>query len=292
MDRRTTFTASLTLALVMAVAASSLVLARGPGGGPGGGGGGGGGPGGGGGGGGGGETTTSNSLSVPAIMVGGGFTGVTCGTPADPSEVVLPTGTPAYYSPDQSYDGAPPAGHYYVQGVNKWQAQCYTDTTATATADWGDNLTGDARLKVGSPIRVELGLETAGSMDGFTVAKLEPEKLDREADYGTPATTLDGGGFEANPTTFTSVRVYDAGVTFSVQNLESESYVVPAGSNPTAEINATGRIVYGYNLRVSDAGQYRITFVTKWVTLTNADAGTTDTISLDINVVSGGGGRR
>ena len=28
----------------------------------------------------------------------------------------------------------------------------------TATAEWGDNLAGDAKLKVGQPIRVELGL--------------------------------------------------------------------------------------------------------------------------------------
>ena len=273
MDRRTTIAASLTLALVIALSSSSLVLAKGPGGG---------------GGGGGGETTLTNNLSVPAIMIGGGFTGVTCGTPDAPSALVAPTGTPL-----TGYTVNPTA-YYFVQGVHKWQAQCYTDTAATATADWGDNLVGDAKLKVASPIRVELGMEAAGSMTGFEVIKLEPEKLDRESAYGTLATAVEGGGYAATPFAFTLVRVYDAGMTFSIQNVATGAYVVQPGTKATAEINATGRVVYGYNLRVTQAGQYLITYVTKAVTLTNADPGdlTGTTISLVINVVAGGGGRR
>jgi hypothetical protein len=69
------------------------------------------------------------------------------------------------------------------------------------------------------------------------------------------------------------------------------------GSNPTAEINATGRVVYGYNLRVTAAGQYEITFVIPSVDITGVDVGTytidplgPDTVTLVITVIGGGGG--
>lgn len=247
-----------------------------------------------GGGGGGGHTeVATNNLSVPTIMVGGGFTNVNCPVDA-PAALVYPTGQPL--------TGFELEGYYYVQGVNKWQAQCYTATTTTAQAEWGDNLAGDAKLQVGKPIRVELGLETNayGNMDGFTVVKLQPSKLDRESAYGTLATSNDGGlTYQATATTFTSVRVYDPGVTFSVKNVATGTYVVPLGSNPTAEINATGRVVYGYNLRVGAVGQYEITFVIPSVNITGVDAGTyipnpdgADTVSITITVISGGGGRK
>jgi hypothetical protein len=59
------------------------------------------------------------------------------------------------------------------------------------------------------------------------------------------------------------------------------------------EINATGKIVYGYNLRVAEAGTYRITYTLPNVWVTACDAGicTGDhTASLDIVVGTGGGG--
>jgi hypothetical protein len=159
---------------------------------------------------------------------------------------------------------------------------------------WGDNLTGDAALMVGHPIRVELGLDesTVISMDGYTVVKLDPNALDRESAYGTPATSDGAGGFVATPTTFTEVRVYDAGMTFSIQNVATGAYVVQPGTKATAEINATGRVVYGYNLRVQTTGDYLITYTTPSVTLTGADAGTVvlNTVSLTITVGTGGGG--
>jgi hypothetical protein len=77
-------------------------------------------------------------------------------------------------------------------------------------------------------------------------------------------------------------------------------YAVPPGTNPTAEINATGKIVYGYNLRVSAAGNYRIQFTTTpAVTLTGQDepelggGGLPDfpnDVWIDIVVIPGGGG--
>ena len=282
------------LAIVCAMAVTAVLAivpvasAAGPGG-PGGG------SGGGGGGGGGHETTATNNLSVPTIMISGGFTGVTCGTAVEsPSALVFPTGTPlSGYSID-------PAAYYYVQGIHKWQAQCYTATAATGTAAWGDNLSGDAKLQVGKPIRVELGLfDSMGvQMDGFTVVKLEPDKLDRESAYGTLATIDDDGlTYHATATTISPVRVFDGAVTFSIKNVATGAYVVQPGSNPTAEINAGGAVVYGYNLRVATAGEYEITFTIPSVTITGVDAGTftpdplgPDTVTLVINVIAGGGG--
>ena len=179
----------------------------------------------------------------------------------------------------------------------------------TGTAAWGDNLSGDAMLKVGRPIRVELGLfdDTGVSLQGYTVVKLEPALLDRESAYGTlavPGASL--GTWQGDPTTFAwsadpalsnPVRIYDSAVTFSIQNVATGAYVVQPGSNPTGEINAGGAITYGYNLRVSAAGEYDITFTIPNVDLTWADAGVIvssptepDTVTLRIDVTAGGGG--
>ncbi len=282
MNRRSRAVSPLILIVVMALLLPASVLAKGPGGG-------------GGGGGGGGEETLTNNLSVPTIMVSGGFTGVTCGV-GTPSVLVPPAGAPKTGYPID------PDAYYYVQGVHKWQAQCYTATAASATGAWGDNLSGDAKLMVGKPIRVELGLFdfTGVTMDGYTVAKLEPDKLDRESAYGTLAASDDGGQtHHATPTTFSPVRVFDGAATFSVKNYATGAIVVQPGSNPTAEINAGGAVVYGYNLRVTAAGLYEITFSIPSVTITGVDAGTyvsdptaPDTVTIVINVVGGGGGGR
>ena len=102
--------------------------------------------------------------------------------------------------------GHPDAGYYYVQRVNKWQAPCSSYPPARivdVSGAWGDNLTGDAKLKVGSPIRVELVLWDARPRTtpvGYTVIKLEPSKLDRQSDYGH-AGNGDGDGLRlATPT--------------------------------------------------------------------------------------------
>jgi hypothetical protein len=285
--RKTAALLAVVLLVVIALAVSPAVAKQGP-------------PGGGGGGGGGGHTEAlGNNLSVPTIMIGGGFTGVTApvGTPAD---VLYPTGIPLTGYPVE------PTDYYYVQGTHKWQAQAYTVSSGTVVqgrAEWGDNLAGDAQLKAGSPIRVELGLfhvDESGapddSMQGFDVLKLEPLKLDRESAYGTVASGSEESGWSANAE-FLAARIYDAGVTFSVVNLGTGAFVVPEGTNPTAEINATGKVVYGYNLRVSDAGEYKITFVIPSVDITGVDVGDfvtsetgPDTVSLTITVGGGGGG--
>lgn len=263
------------IVIIVVLAVAVPALAKGPGGG----GGGGGGPGGGGGGGGHTETATNN-LSWPTIMIGG-----TMGLESEGLE--MPTGEPL--------TGYPVPGYYYVQGVHKWQAQWMTAASGVGTAAWGDNLIGQAKKTVGSPIRVELGLfdTTAVSMQGFAVVKLEPLKLDRESKYGTLAVSEDGGlTYHGSAQALTPARIYDAAATFSIKNVATGGYVVPEGSNPTAEINATGKVVYGYNLRVTTAGQYEITFVIPSVTITGVNGGgfTDHTVTLLITVGGGGGG--
>jgi hypothetical protein len=182
--------------------------------------------------------------------------------------------------------------------VHAWQAECNTATSATATGAWGDNLAGEAKLQVGKPIRVELGLfdDTSLQMQGFNVVKLQPSELDRVSAYGTLATDDGAGGWFATAE-YLPVRVFDSGVTFSIKRVDTGEYVVPLGSNPTAEINATGKVVYGYNLRVNAVGGYEITFVIPSVDITGVNNGTfvsdplePDTVTLVINVVQGGGG--
>ena len=129
-------------------------------------------------------------------------------------------------------------------------------------------------------------------LQGNTVIKLQPSTLDRLSAYGHEATLPSG----STPTVFpqASWLVHNQGITFSVLNLDTGVYAVPPSTIPTAEINATGKIVYGYNLRVSTAGNYRIQFTTTpAVTLTGVDAGVlinANNVYIDIVVAPGGGG--
>ncbi len=248
-------------------------------------------PGGGGGGKPGGETAAQN-LSVPTIMIGGSAGGLVCGTPDAPSALVPPTGTPL--------TGYEVPGYFWVQKVHTWQAQCFNDVEAVAFGAWGDNLAGDAKLKVGSPIRVEIVLQnltdysaTIPTLKGYDVIKLEPSKLDRESAYGHNAGTPTFTDFPVDLGS-ASWLVHDAGITFSVLNTDTGVYAVPPGTSPTAEINATGKVVYGYNLRVGVAGPYRIQFTSSpLVQFNGVDAGgqiDANNVYIDINVVTGGKG--
>ncbi len=105
--------------------------------------------------------------------------------------------------------------------------------------------------------------------------KLQPSTLDRLSAYGHQAGGDETSGWIDIPDDFgqASWVVHDAGMQISVQNLDTGEFVVPL--QPIApEINATGKIVYGYNLRVSAAGNYQIRFAsTPAVTFTGVDAG-------------------
>jgi hypothetical protein len=237
-------------------------------------------------------TEVGNSLSVPTIMLGGGaFTGVTCFPNWESAQLTAPSGMPL-----TGYELNLDA-YYFVQKVHPWQAPCVSygaGTMVDVGGEWGDNLDGDAKLKVGSPIRVELVLaEFEGDQRyGYAVEKLEPSLLDRESAYGTLATDDGLGGYAATESLFTP-GVYDAAATFSVLHVDDDKYVVPVGTNPTGEINAKGKVVYGYNLRVSEAGSYVVTFQVPNVVFKALDAGSivaTDTVSISITVIGGGGG--
>ena len=247
------------------------------------------GPGGGGGSGGGGGTgeTTTNNLSVPTVFVpGAGAFPVTCGLDGP----IAPTGQPRSGYP------LDPAAYYYVQGVNAWQAQCQVAAagTVSANAAWGDNLTGSASLTARHPIRVEVALndDATNPMQGYTVLKLEPNALDRTSAYGTIASGSPETGFSASPETFSNPLVYDANATLSIVN-DATSAVVHSGV-AGAEINATGKVVYGYNFTAPTAGTYTITLRTPDVTISKADAGTStaNSVSLTITVGGNSGGGR
>jgi hypothetical protein len=215
----------------------------------------------------------------------GNLTG--CGAGGLWSPLVPPSGTPENLFPINT------SAYYYVQGVHKWQAQCTVVAKGTpihVVGEWGDNLTGDAKLKAGSPIRVELLMfDESAIYQGYSVVKLEPSTLDRLSKYGTLATPDGSGGYNATPGS-TRVVVHDSEAQMTITNASGG---VVASENPiTPEINATGKIVYGYNLRVPAAGQYVITFKMPNVTFTGCDAGTciNDTATLPITVGSGGSG--
>ena len=197
------------------------------------------------------ETEVTNSLSVPAIIVGDSPFTLSCGTDA-PGEYIAPSGEPS-----TGYEINPEA-YYYVQGTNAWQAQCMTALTATATVDWGDNLSGDASLVVGHPIRVEIGLlaDIPPSMTGLTVEKLQPSVSDKDSVYGTLATSSDAG-YVANPVTpYSEVRVWDSGAKTTITDPKGNVLDVTM----SGEVNATGRIVYGLLLTRDYVGPYTVTF--------------------------------
>jgi hypothetical protein len=191
-------------------------------------------------------------------------------------------------------------GYYYVQGLNTWQAECENATSASAGAYWGDNLSGDAKLKVNIPIRVEIGLETelaeGVTMPGFQVVKLE-DTLDRLSAYGTFACNdPETETCAAIVTNFSKVRVFDSAAQWRV--LDADGNEVRGWEAIGSEINATGKAVYGYGLRLGETGTYTLQFKFPNVTITSVNYGSFTCegepaiciTSQDINVVTGGGG--
>jgi hypothetical protein len=264
-----------------------------------------------GGGGGPGEDTAAQNLSVPTIMVGGAAGGLT-NCLATPSDLIPPNGVPLDGFTGPADNPLDPTDYYWVQKVHDWQAQCFSADAAVAFGAWGDNLAGDAKLKVNKPIRVELVLHNEtfysepASLQGYEVIKLQ-NTLDRLSAYGHLGGVEDD--VEGNPIYFdipidfppSGWLVHDNGITFRVCALDNNSVEttdcpVPAGTSPTAEINATGKVVYGYQLYVAATGTYRIVFTTtNAVTVTGQDAMTgglydEHNVYVDITVGTGGGG--
>lgn len=236
------------------------------------------------------EEEAGNNLSVPTIFVPDESDFFAIGT-CTGANLALPSGLPT-----SGFEIAPTA-FYYVQGENAWQADCDVAAvnTVTATADWGDNLTGDAPLKVGTPVRVEVRLSTtvAAEMRGYTVVKLEPSLLDRNSRYGILAAGNATDGWTVDPASLTSgttAGVYTEGATFSICRADAPTVcLVPAGTAIGSEINATGNVLWGYLARFNSAGDYVITF-----TAPGVDLGGTSTVTQTISVQAsaGGGGRK
>ncbi len=228
--------------------------------------------------GGGGGTETANNLSVPTIFVGTvGF-----GLP----DVALDTWTalePPTGSPSTGWP-IDPAAYYYVQGVNIWRAQYEKTTVATVTGKWGDNLTGEASLKAGHPVRVEMALTSTDASlvkQGYTVVKLEPAVADRNSSYGTLAQSSTG---PATPADMTPM-VWTTGAYLTISGSTTQ---IPM----PGEINATGAPVFGYNWRPAAAGTYTLTFHvpdTSGVTISNSNTGDPNSISITVQVTGGGG---
>lgn len=228
---------------------------------------------------GGGEETAGFNLSVPAVFVGSDPYGLTCSTTGAPVEPIAPTGTPltGYFVP----------GYYFVQGVHQWQAECFEGATSeVAAANWGDNLAGDAKLKVGKPIRVEIGLDAgARDMTGWTVIKLE-DTLDRLSAYGTEAVQDEGGQWVSQPNlAFPETRVWTEGTWLRVYPAGHPELAV-VDQAASAEINATGRVVYGYNLRVADIGLYTLEYTFPDVEVTSVNHGGEVVVTADASVVT------
>jgi hypothetical protein len=258
-----------------------------------------------------------NNLSVPAIIAGAGSTFAIDCPMGGFTELVPPDKAPVLYPEEcapPKDEGGPVCvaeGYYYVQRDAKWQAPCFTamSSPVDVVGKWGDNLAGgSASLKVGSPIRVEMVLwdsaPVAAGQSGYFVIKLEPSELDRESDYGHLATgpATDGSAAIAytvgqslpDDGTFGAV-VFDPSARLRIEPLVDGVPVSPAVYNGVAsgEINSTGKIVYGYNLRVTSAGTYRITYTFNNVNFAGAcNAGTCvgNEAYLDVVVAGGGGG--
>jgi len=156
-------------------------------------------------------------------------------------------------------------GYYCQKTEATWQAEWKTATTASVAAAWGANLLGDAPLKAGKPIRVEMGLTESGGVlpgVGYVVVKLTPELDDRLATYGTSGSTQS-----------TSFVVWDASAELLVQKCADPDCINTTGipitsGSVSAEINSLGKVVYGFNwgtggkAGAAEPGTYRLTFTT------------------------------
>ena len=222
-----------------------------------------------------------NNLSVPVVFSEGiGITGLSVTAGGAPnygntglrpvqSENLVVDGLPYFYIANVSDCTWPDGTKAYCQkGLNAWQAQWLDGSTALqhASATWGDNIINQS-LKTSSPIRVEVSLNdlTSGTLRGFNMQVVS----------GSGSTEVQGtNGVTAamTPTIYSVVphlivSKLDASGGNTVGDPLVDKRVIDAlgaeesSGNFAAEVNVGGRIVFGYNLRVSEAGWYRVAFV-------------------------------
>jgi hypothetical protein len=186
-------------------------------------------------------------------------------------------------------------GYWCQKTAATWQAEWKTAASASVATAWGANLLGDAPLKAGRPIRVEMGLTEVGGVTGvgYVVTNLTPELDDRLATYGTNATTQT-----------TSFAVWDAGVNLLVEKCADPACVTTTSTifddEMLAEINSLGKVVYGFNwgtggkATAATPGIYRLTFTTNNTSIgsTNGQVcgGQCTYVIIEVTQSAGGGG--
>jgi hypothetical protein len=204
--------------------------------------------------------TLGNNLSYAAMIVGGGGPTLRLGCQ---DTAIAPSGPECTLYP----------GYWCQKTDATWSAACTTATVADGvevTATWGANLLGDASLKAGRPIRVEMVLTESGGITGnpgYVVVNLTPTLEDRLSTYGTNGTMQ-----------YTDYTVYDNGAKLKIEQCQDETCAVIVATPlregiATAELNSMGNIVYGYNWGTKGkasapaAGIYKLTFTANNTTI-------------------------
>ena len=205
-----------------------------------------------------------NNLSWPVIFADGiGITGSPVSS--DPgvrpaaAEGIIVDALPFFWS-----DNVPNYNEIYYeqQSFNVWQAEWIDGTGESpynAQISWGDNLT-HITWSASRPIRVEQVLAAVDyTLDGYVMSYL----------YGQGPSEMQGTDGTVAPFIPT---IYTIGASVKIEKLDGEGGS-PVGVVTEAvvgsEVNVGGKIIYGYNLFLSDwtpdpgitkEGWYRITF--------------------------------
>jgi len=222
-------------------------------------------------------TTVGNNLSYPVVFTEGiGLTGLAVTT--DPGvrptaeENILVDQLPFWYAGNVAdYNDT----YYLQQGTNTWQAEWLDGSGAgmqQAEVAWGDNLTG-VEFNTHQNIRIEVVLNdfSGRQLSGFNMTAL----------YGTGETEMQGtDGTTAlfTPTLYSVMpriiieKLDDTTREPVLKVFEGTIYGAFGGDGPgsfTAEVNVSGKLIYGYNLMIQNLtfpgdlhkyGWWRVTF--------------------------------
>lgn len=223
-----------------------------------------------------------NNLSVPVVFSEGlGVTGLPVtvgGAPNYPNTGLRPaatenlvvSGLPYFYAgnvSDCAWPGGVPA--YCQQGVNAWQAEWRDGSTAGlqhASATWGDNLISQS-LKTSAPVRVEVSLNdlSIGPLAGFNMQVVSGSRTTEVQGTNNTTSPMTPTIFSVVPHLVVSKLDTSGGVTVGdpiVDKRVIDGIGAEEGpGNFAAEVNVSGKVVYGYNLRVTEVGWYRVAFV-------------------------------
>jgi uncharacterized protein YjdB len=215
-----------------------------------------------------GEESTGNNLSWPLVFADG--IGIT-GSPVATDPGVRPTSaeTAAYTelsglpvtNPTAAFfytGNTPDLASYYLQGTaNTWRPQIVDGTAEPrydAAAAWGDNLAGDASLRVDRPIRIEVALSTT---DGVTLLGYNMPYV------ANPSSPEEVQGTDGTTSALIPL-IYTVGATLTIEQLSGPGgdVVATVSTGPIgSEVNVGGRLVYGGQFRPTVAGTYLLRFI-------------------------------